>query len=182
MADQDAKEIPMNEVLASIRNIMRDNSKPYHPAFDKKEHTSPFNRDSEKNSFQSPSGAEDNIENDVNTICRNINKIIQKPEPVNDKIFSLNVNNSHASAPTAQKAYLRAENPADYSSLIVQQFSRYFAERRKQNPQLDSSVRGLAETAVINEIVPVLQQWLNESLPSIIQEEIKRVMAKAGIR
>ena len=182
MADQDAQEIPMNEVLASIRNIMRDSPKPYHPAFDKKEFSSPFNRDSEKKSLQSAKNTEDNIENDVNAICRNINRIIQKPEPVNDKIFSLNVNNSRNSVPVTPKTYPSAEKPADCSSLIVQQFSRYFAERHKQNPQLDNSVRGLAETAVINEIVPVLQQWLNESLPLLVREEIKRVIAKAGPR
>ena len=181
MADQDAQEIPMNEVLASIRNIMRDSPKPYHPAFDKKETTSPFNRDSEKKSFPSASGAEDNIENDVNAICRNINRIIQKPEPMSEKIFSLNVN-SRNPVPAAQSTYRTAEKPTDCATMIVQQFSRYFAERRKQNPQLDSSVRGLAETAVINEIVPVLQQWLNESLPLLVKEEIKRVMAKAGPR
>ena len=183
MAEQDAKEIPMNEVLASIRNIMRDNQKPYHPAFDKNEMTSPFNRPAEKKSAQFSSATEENIENDVNAICRNINKIIQKPEQMSEKVFSLNVNaNAQQQATPRQYVQPQAAKPADYSAVIINQFQKYVAERRKQNPQLDSSIRGLAETAVINEIVPVLQQWLNESLPLIVREEIKRVMAKAGPR
>lgn len=180
MADQDAKEIPMNEVLASIRNVMQGAQKPYHPVQENIEPVSPFNRGQNKPSSQL---SEDNIENDVNAICRNINKIIQKPEQMSEKVFSLNVNaNTQQQAAPRQYVQPQAAKPTDYSAVIINQFQKYFAERRKQNPQLDSSIRGLAETAVINEIVPVLQQWLNETLPLIVREEIKRVMAKAGIR
>ncbi len=180
MADQDVKEIPMNEVLASIRNVMQGAQKPYHP--ENIAPVSPFNQGQNKSYSQV---SEDNIENDVNAICRNINKIIQKPEQMSEKVFSLNVN-TNAQQQAAPRQYAQpqpqAAKPADYSAVIINQFQKYFAERRKQNPQLDSSIRELAETAVINEIVPVLQQWLNETLPLIVREEIKRVMAKAGIR
>ena len=131
MAEQDAKEIPMNEVLASIRNIMRDNQKPYHPAFDKNEMTSPFNRPAEKKSAQFSSATEENIENDVNAICRNINKIIQKPEQMSEKVFSLNVNaNAQQQATPRQYVQPQAAKPADYSAVIINQFQKYFAERR----------------------------------------------------
>ena len=155
---------------------MQGAQKPYHP--ENIAPVSPFNQGQNKSYSQV---SEDNIENDVNAICRNINKIIQKPEQMSEKVFSLNVNaNAQQQAAPRQYVQPQAAKPADYSAVIINQFQKYFAERRKQNPQLDSSIRGLAETAVINEIVPVLQQWLNETLPLIVREEIKRVMAKAS--
>ncbi|MBO7556732.1 MAG: DUF2497 domain-containing protein [Alphaproteobacteria bacterium] len=199
MSSQDAPETPMNEVLASIRNIMQENKKPYHPSLDNAECSDPFNRMPKQPAFagvQHKQNVDDNIEKEVNKICTSINRIIQKPETVSNKVFSLNVNNHDAnnrvvnnpatnnrpafSAAAPQQAV--AQSKSDSSSLIVRQFNTFFAERRNKNPQLDNTISNVAQTAVINEVVPVLQQWIDECLPSLIREEIKRVIAKAGPR
>lgn len=204
MSNQDAPETPMNEVLASIRNIMQENKKPYHPSLDNAEYSDPFNRMPKTSAFagvQPKQNVDDNIEKEVNKICTSINRIIQKPETVSNKVFSLNVNNHDvnnrvANNPIVNNAVANncpafsaaaphpsePQNKTDSTSLIVRQFNTFFAERRNKNPHLDNTISNVAQTAVINEVVPVLQQWIDECLPSLIREEIKRVMAKAGPR
>ena len=179
MSNQDATEPPMNEVLASIRNILQENKKPYHPSLDKGEYSDPFNRMPAKAqpAAAASKSADDSIEREVNTICRNINRIIQKPEITSDKVFSLNVNNHKTISSPANQQFM-PQNKSDTSSLIVRQFNTFFAERRNKNPHLDNTISNVAQTAVINEVVPVLQQWIDECLPSII----RGVIAKAGPR
>ena len=65
---------------------------------------------------------------------------------------------------------------------IVESFAKIFAGRNRELPVADLSVRKLAEQAVINEIIPVLHDWLKNCLPDIIGKEIERVMVKAGKR
>ena len=189
MSNQNATETPMNEVLASIRNILQENKKPYHPSLNSDEYSDPFNRMQQNASFVAnpeKQKTDDNIEKEVNKICTNINRIIQKPEVASNKVFSLNVNNhetnNRAAVSNATAQNYNYQNKNDSASQIVRQFNAFFTERRNKNPHQDSTISNVAQAAVINEVVPVLQQWIDECMPTIIREEIKRVMAKAGIR
>ncbi len=215
MAIKDAKELSMDEILASIRSILHESGnadtkeKRYDvpPVFPVEERlpvperpvtVCPSDAAPVSEPRQNPSDTED----DVAAICNNIQKLMQSPDIEKETRFSISVDDeplltepviSEASAPSAAVAEKDAspfahgqpDLPAadeDISAGIIDSFAAVFAERRKQKPLIDLSARELAESAVINEVVPVLAQWLKDCLPDIIRKEIERVTVKAGNR
>lgn len=230
MALKDAKELTMDEILASIRSILHESGSVRHAAAEDERYAVPpvFADNgrlpvSERPAAvrREPSGTEpvpapepqkvrDDADEDVAAICSNIQKLMQSPGDEKDVRFSISIDDepllSNPAAPEKAEPFAsvfageeknvserreesfadeRPSRPAesgDVSSEIIAGFAAVFAERRKQKPLLDQSVRELAESAVVNEVVPVLAQWLKDCLPAIIQKEIERVTVKAGKR
>ena len=60
---------------------------------------------------------------------------------------------------------------------IIRQFAQVFQKREKP---IDTTLQELVKSAVINEVVPVLSDWLTKKMPHIVRKEIERVMVKAG--
>lgn len=221
MAIKDAKELSMDEILASIRSILHESenvrhadtegercvipsvqtvspavsecSETQHPEFEMSEKTAPAFEPKTHLSFA------DNMQEDVTSICNNIQKLMQQPVADDEEHFTITVEDEPLLADTFVEPELppvdELEQPVsaispiapdvaydDISLQIIDSFAAIFAERRQSRPLVDTSARELAESAVINEVVPVLVQWLNECLPDIIRKEIERVMAKAGNR
>ncbi len=180
MADQDTQELSMEEILSSIRNMLNDGATPNveeENAFvptDQPE--KPFVAVQPQSQSTAPQMITDPTEEDIAKICSNIRRLMDQPqktivtEPKMAPVIPLKV---------AQAA---TNDNDDVSSDILDDFAAIFAKRRQQYPQTDASIRNLAETAVLNEVVPVLQQWLQEKLPLAVQKEIERVMVKADVR
>lgn len=147
--------------------------------------------------------AED-MQDDVAAICSNIQKLMQQPGDEETARFTITVdevepviNKDVEPAPSEVNIAVKSKEKScsfaggqqgrpvggkDISAQILDSFAAVFARRRQNRPLVDMSARDLAESAVINEVVPVLAQWLNDCLPDIIQKEIERVMVKAGNR
>ena len=163
MDSDNTTELSMSDILASIRKIL------YKSIGGEKQpaplHNEPFVPQNENN--YAP-----NMEQDVATVCENIRKMVDyQPEKV-------------AAKPELQdqtyltpKSHVTVAEKPEYDE-IVEQFSELFAHRNHDNPCVDNSLRVAAEAAVVNEIVPVLKQWLQFYLPDLVAEEIKRVMVK----
>lgn len=229
MALKDAKELSMDEILASIRSILHESENVRHADTEEgyvlpvvesirttvperpeikmpelRAETSPiFEPKTNVDSF-------DDTQEDVATICSNIQKLMQQSDEGDDNRFTITVDDGAVSSAvtdinepfsteqtveikdnniqnaqdfiTADELSCNSSVNTDISSQIIDSFAAVFAQRRQNRPLVDMSVRELAESAVINEVVPVLAQWLNDYLPDIIQKEIERVMVKAGNR
>ncbi len=187
MTDQNTQELSMDEILASIRNILSsDTGSVANETLSQERKIAqpevPFVAVSPTSS-NSKSTVSDPTEEDIANICNNIRRLMDKPQPLKANTdqpqLSIPVVSVHNPVPQTAK-HIAMGN--DISSGILDDFAAIFAQRRKQQPQTDVSARNLAEAAVLNEVVPVLQQWLQEKLPQAVQKEIERVMAKAGIR
>lgn len=188
MADQETQELSMDEILASIRNILSDNA-------DSNSDKVVLHQEQHSNHSEIPFVAiqpdmtvkkekiSDPTEEEIANICNNIRHLMDKPRPQNP-FNQHQVSKPVVASPTIplKTTNLTTTINHNVSSDILNDFATIFAKRREQNPQTDSSVRNIAEAAVLNEVVPVLQQWLQEKLPQAVQKEIERVMAKAGIR
>ena len=180
---KDQAELSMDEILASIRDILRENTSPRQSNLQQNIPTvSPFL--SPVNEEKNISLDADTQEQDVASICGHIKQMMEQqdadlsqPEPViiQDKI-SYPQAQLQASAP--QIDTIKTAVQSDYDD-IVKQFAALFRQRQ---PSVDNTVRRVAEAAVVNEVVPVLAQWLEQHLPELVEKEVKRVMAKAGIR
>lgn len=230
MAIKDAKELTMDEILASIRSILHESGSVRHAAADDERYAVPpvFADDGRLPVSERPAAVRqepfeiehvpvsepqkngDDADEDVAAICSNIQKLMHSPGDERDVRFSISIDDEPLlSKPAAREktepsAFVFAEEeknvsekregtfadegsqyPAessDVSSEIIAGFAAVFAARHKQKPLVDLSARELAESAVVNEVVPVLAQWLKDCLPAIIQKEIERVMVKAGKR
>lgn len=218
MANQDAKELSMDEILASIRSILHENgnsrSKEQKPEEKADVSLSQYSdvqsvigkrfdvfapEPKAEPIFGSdvaplPEETTEPAEDDVAAICNNIQKMMQKSAE-GEKNFTISVEpqsevengqdivqNETKTEPVAAHASEKTNQDFDYSDKIIQDFAAVFANRRKLYPVADISVQSLAQAAVINEVVPVLQQWLNEYLPNLVRKEIDRVMVKADKR
>lgn len=226
MAIKDAKELSMDEILASIRSILHENGNVRPADTEEKRYDVPpvFPVEDRSPVPERPAAAcpadtapvfepqenQSDTEDDVAAVCNNIQKLMQSTGDEKDVRFSISIDDepllSNPAAPEKAEPFApvfageeknvserrkesfadeRPSRPAesgDVSSEIIDSFAAVFAERRKQKPLIDLSARELAESAVINEVVPVLAQWLKERLPDIIRKEIERVTVKAGNR
>lgn len=210
MAIKDAKELSMDEILASIRSILHESGKvalgekryDVPPVFPVEEHlpvperpvaVHPVDAVPVSEPQQNPSDTED----DVAAVCRNIQNLMQSSDNEKETRFSISVDDEPLLTEPVLSAEIKTEpehsavtdkitkqyiGEKDISAEIIDSFAAVFAERRKQKPLIDLSARELAESAVINEVVPVLAQWLKDCLPDIIRKEIERVTVKAGNR
>ncbi len=184
MADQNTQELSMEEILSSIRNMLNDEGV---PSVKTSEDTEPVDVDQSETPFiavNNPAPVQpisDPTEEDIAKICNNIRRLMDQPEST----IAVPVVEPKANiAPVIPlKVINSVTNDNDVvSSNILDDFAAIFAKRRQQYPQTDASVRNVAEAAVLNEVVPVLQQWLQEKLPQAVQKEIERVMVKADVR
>ena len=188
MADQDTQELSMTEILDSIRNILNGNGGSH--TADEEPAPEPIADNQADVPFvaihQEPPAQEkisDPTEEDIANICNNIRRLMDQPQtPVARTYDSIAkpIVTSQVIPLKVSKTLTNAND--DISSDILDDFAAIFAKRRQQYPQTDASVRNIAEAAVLNEVVPVLQQWLQEKLPQAVQKEIERVMVKAGTR
>ena len=188
MTDQETQELSMDEILTSIRDILSDkadsdiNKTVVFQKTNNDQSVTPFvaiQPDIAVKQKETPDSTEEEIAN----ICNNIRHLMNKPHLQNQ----FNQQQMFDSVVTPPTIPLKTNNSTtkinnNISSDILDDFAAIFAKRRQQYPQTDSSVRNIAEAAVLNEVVPVLQQWLQEKLPQTVQKEIERVMAKAGMR
>ena len=223
MANQDAKELTMDEILDSIRSILHENGRSQPKAEEKTHSLTPMpfvgnisSLSSLRSDLSEPKTAinaqqqETEVdENDVAFIYSNIQKLMRQSMEENtpkeniadeEPHFSVIVSdteensNNELPEPKFEKIPEKDEQNVAYPSMeveieqdntateIVESFAKIFAGRNRELPVADLSVRKLAEQAVINEIIPVLHDWLKNCLPDIIGKEIERVMVKAGKR
>lgn len=185
MVDQDTQELSMDEILASIRHILNDSvdRKPEESSSsrnpDYKQPDTPF-VPVQNDIFATNKGLSDPTEKEIADICNNIRHLMGKSHVNAQEVVKKTNSENIISSPTIPLSSTKIDK--DVSSQILDDFAAIFAKRRQQYPQTDSSVRNIAEAAVVNEVVPILQQWLQEKLPQAVQKEIERVMVKAGIR
>ncbi len=182
MEFQDQAELSMDEILASIRDILRENASPRQSNLQQDIPTvapflSPINKD------ENISLDVDDKEQEVASICGHIKQMMEEQDADLSQPKTVVIQDK-MSYPKAQTQTVisqigSAENvlQSDYDD-IVKQFATLFGQRQ---PSVDNTVRRVAEAAVVNEVVPVLAQWLDQHLPKLVEKEIKRVMAKAGI-
>ena len=171
MATQNASELSMDEILASIRNILQEEGNPRQTA--SKEQiipVSPFISKPEET--KAVSASSDNDEQDINSICANIREMVENAEhgKITPDIFE----------EEPEQPVNRETKPDDTeSAAIVKQFANIFNRRTTSSEIHNCSARDLAREAVINEVIPVLTDWLKEYLPELVRKEIERVMVKA---
>lgn len=213
MAIKDAKELSMDEILASIRSILHENGNVRPADTEKKRYDVPpvFPVEDRSPVPERPAAAcpadtapvfepqenQSDTEDDVAAVCNNIQKLMQSSDDEKEARFSISVDDEPLLPEPVLSAEIKTEpersavtdkrterhiGEKDISAEIIDSFAAVFAERRKQKPLIDLSARELAESAVINEVVPVLAQWLKDRLPDIIRKEIERVTVKAGNR
>ena len=171
MATKNASELSMDEILTSIRNILQEEGNPRQTASeDRIIPISPFIPKSEE--IKAVPNFSDNDEQDVNSICASIREIIE-----NDEQGKITTNSFEEETEDQETKFDNTESAA-----IVKQFADIFSKRAASSEIHNCSARDLAREAVINEVIPVLTDWLKEYLPDLVKKEIERVMAKAGIR
>ena len=174
MASDNANQLSMNEILASIRGILRE-SIDLQPT-DRKEETA---ADVSELPQHDDNNVNNELEQDIATVCKNIRKIT---EPAQNEFFNSAAAEKIEPQIEVPEMISKASDPylAEEYDNLTQQFSKLFQNRRANAPLADETVRDLAENAVVNEVVPILQQWLNDYLPDLIAKEIERVTVKAG--
>lgn len=187
MDKQDTKELSMDEILSSIRNILHDSGARHQSQDDdyRAVNISTMKTVAETQPFvplrpvvSEPEISEvteekNDTEYDVATICRNIQKMMLQTEEKEEQ--------SHNFRITADDEEI-CEPKDNLSEQIVKDFANVFASRHQNEKIADVTVQKVAEAAIMNEIVPILSQWLEDYLPNLVRKEIERVMVKTGKR
>lgn len=183
MADQDTQELSMEEILSSIRRMLNDegvkNVKTSDNFVPDDQPETPFFAINNKPASEPV--ISDPTEEDIAKICNNIRRLMDQPGET--KTAPAVETKANIAPVIPLKIINSVTNDNDVvSSNILDDFAAIFAKRHEQYPQTDACVRNIAEAAILNEVVPVLQQWLQEKLPQAVQKEIERVMVKADVR
>ena len=187
MDKQDTKELSMDEILSSIRNILHDSGARHQSKDDEYRaiNISTMKTVAEPQPFvplrpvvSEPQVSEateekNDTEYDVATICSNIQKMMLQAEEREEQ------NNNFRITTDDEEIYEPKDN---LSEQIVKDFADIFASRHQNEKVADISVQKLAEVAIINEVVPILSQWLEDCLPNLVRKEVERVMVKTGKR
>ncbi len=200
MAEQEKKELSMDEILASIRNILQDSNdedaalshdneevfelssdmmvKESNQVFDK-------NLEAKKQSFFASSAYLENKEDNSSSFSKD--GFVSK-----DNYFS-NVEKKSFDMSFANKKEI-TENVCDN---IIKDFANIFEQNKplKQSQNMDFDAKNLLDKIVLeaienkitnevledivkNTVVPVLSNWLKLYLPKIVEKEVERVMVK----